>query len=146
MAARREEIDWQGVFAGRVRAIEDLYADTHQELLEWGRWGRDRFPGRPRLMLSGIWTLPGETDPDRDPEAAPVNRPAKIDERMVIALDASINAPDFPAIWQKVLVVNYIPPKFCMHIIPEYQRPNAARMGSENFIEQLSNVLDFLRG
>lgn len=139
------DLDWKLIYANRIRAIEELYGDTHADLLEWGRWGRDRYPGRPRLMLSGIWTLPGETDPDRDPEAVPTGRPARIDERMVIALDAVINAQDFPALWVKVLKANYIPPKHCTHVLPEYQRPGAARIGMESFIEQLSLTLDFLR-
>ena len=139
MAARAHEVDWESVYAGRIRAIEDVYDTVHRELLEWGRWGRERFPGRPRLMLSGIWTLPGETDPDRDPEAVPESKQAPIDERAVLILDARINATDFPAVWAKVLQVSYV------RRLPEYQRPDDAHMGAENFIEQLSNALEYLR-
>lgn len=145
MAVRQHEIDWQSVYIGRVRAIEALYDDIHQNLLEWGRWGRDRYPGRPRLMLSGIWRMPGDGDPDRDPTAAPSAKPDPIDLRMVETLDARINDPDFPSLWWGILKANYIPPKYCLHILPEYQRPDAAKTGPENFIEQLSAVLDYLR-
>lgn len=135
----RPEIDWRDVYTGRVRAIEELYGQIHEDLLEWGRWGRERFPGRPRLMLSGVWTLPGETDPNRDPEAAPTAKMPPFDELLIFALDTRINSDSFPSIWVNVLKANYV------RRIPEYQRPHEAKMGQENFIEQLSNALDFLR-
>lgn len=158
-AACMERVDWRDVYAGRVRAIEALYLDVHKDLLEWGRWGRERFPGSPRLMLSGVWVLAGEPDPNRDPDAPPAPRPHTFDELRIIALDSRINAYGFPSLWVGVLRANYVPPKLkhtsAQHIPPEDQRPGSVvyRCGDhakrgidpENYIEQLSNALDFLR-
>lgn len=156
MAVRAHEVDWRDIYIGRIRAIESLYGETHKALLEWGRYGADLFPGRPQMMLSGIWVLVGDPDPNRDPDAVPEGPKDTIDERMVIALDVRITRPNFPTIWRAVLKANYLPPKGCLHILPEYQRPSAAaatlrkrapeaQMGHETYIEQLSNALDFLR-
>lgn len=156
---RLPDVDWRDVYTGRVRAIEELYADVHGDLLEWGRWGRERFPGKPRLMLSGVWVLAGEPDPNRDTNAPPATREPSFDELRIFALDARINAYGFPSVWVGVLRANYIPPKLkhssALHILPEYQRPAAVRyvsrgsthasMDPENYIENLSNALDFLR-
>lgn len=152
---RLTQVDWRDVYAGRVRAIEALYGEVHEDMLEWGRWGRERFPGKPRLMLSGVWVMAGEPDPDRDPNAPPVHRAPPFDELRVISLDARINAYGFPSLWVGVLKANYIPPKLkhssALHVLPEYQRPAAVMyqdkrgMDPETYIEQLSNALDFLR-
>lgn len=159
MSARMERIDWRDVYAGRVRAIEELYHEVHKDMLEWGRWGRERFPGRPRLMLSGVWVMAGEDDPNRDPNAVPTHKPEKFDELRIISLDSRINAYGFPALWVGILRANYVPPKLkhisAVHIPPEYQRPGSvvfmngdhAKRGidPETYIEQLSNALEFLR-
>lgn len=151
----RQHIDWREVYTGRVRAIEELYHDVHKDLLEWGRWGRERFPGSPRLMLSGVWVLVGEPDPNRDPTAPPAQRMPTFDELRIFELDARINAYGFPSIWAGVLRANYVPPKLkhgsALHVLPEYQRPGSVvyrdkrGMDPETYIEQLSNALDFLR-
>lgn len=159
--ALREEVDWRDVYAGRVRAIEDLYHEVHADLLEWGRWGRERFPGGPRMMLSGVWIMKGEDDPNRDPCAPPATPRQTYDELRIISLDTRINTYGFPPIWVGVLRANYVPPKLkhtsAQHVLLEYQRPsavvyrdfkgNSARRGMdpEHYIEQLSNALDFLR-
>lgn len=147
--------EWQDVYAGRIRAIEELYDDVHTHLLEWGRWGRERFPGKPRLMLCTIWVMQGDPDPNRDPTAPPPTRMPPFDELRVQALDVKINDLDFPTVWCGILSANYV------RRIPEYQRPTEAniylrrtpdararsvRLDPENYIAQLSNALDFLRG
>ncbi len=160
MNALATKPDWRDAYAERVRAIEELYDPPHTDLLEWGRWGRERFPGRPRLMLTSLWVMAGEPDPNRDPNAPPATPSQPFDELRIISLDARINAYSFPSVWVGVLRANYVPPKLKhssgLHILPEYQRPGSVRvptpngtvsvgMDPENYIEQLANALEFLR-
>ncbi len=134
-----QHADWRDVYAGRVRAIEELYIDVHTDLIEWGRWGRERFPGKPRLMLSGVWIMTGDPDPNSDPNAPPATRMPPFDELRIFSLDARINSYGFPSIWAAILRANYV------RQLPEYQRHIEARTQPETYIEQLSNALDFLR-
>lgn len=138
MSANAYKVDWRDVFAGRVRSVEAHYASVHNNLMAWARWSRERFPGHPRISVSGIWSLPGETDPDRDTESIPEPVQPPIDEKAVLILDAKINELGFPSAWRRVLKSSYLKQML------EYQRPDDAHMGYDYFVDQLADVLEFL--
>lgn len=99
----------QLAFAHQVRAIEAVHQGIHSDLLDWGRWGQERFPGRPELARPAIWDLPGEYDPGLDPEATPESPEEPINEKRAIELDTTINdLGSFPTLWARILYVNYV--------------------------------------
>jgi hypothetical protein len=80
-------LDWQLVLQLQIREIEGRYPDLHEDLVDWGRWGRG-IGTKPKLTRPGIWSLPGDYDPDLDPDAVPESPDAPINEKRVLELDA----------------------------------------------------------
>ena len=134
------------VFILSLREIEDTHP-VHKDLLNWARWGLHD-DTRPTLAAPAIWDLPGDPDPDRDQDVPPETIDPPVNEKRAIELDERINNPDFPTVWLRVIRVNYLPPKrrfgFCEHVLPEWQRPGAARMDPQAYLEQLRNALEEL--
>lgn len=138
-AARQiERLSEQFAFQHSLRAIESVHAQVHDILLQWGRWGKDRFPGRPEIARPAVWDLPGAYDPDLDTEAMPESLEVPICERDVLVADEAINQPEFPAIWVKLLKVNYIWRPI------EWDRPLIARVGQQAYLDQLHRALEEL--
>ena len=64
-------------------------------------------------------------------------------------MDKRINDPDFPALWRKIIVTHYLPPKSkggwrLSYTWPIWQRPRVARMSPETYLEQFRNALEAL--
>lgn len=139
-AARQvERLAEQFAFQHSLRAIESVHDQIHGLLLQWGLWGRDRFPGAPEIARPAVWDLPGEHDPGLDPDAVPIAPEPPIDERAVVVVDARINDRDsFPAIWVKLLKVNYIWRPI------EWDRPMIARVSQQSYLDQLHRALEEL--
>ncbi len=135
-------------FDGKVSFTEELryleqseeFFEIHCELIEWGRWARASTtdPLGNGLKAQGIWSLPGEYDPGTDTEATPEAPRVPINIKRVKELDARMSRQDFPALWRKVLKINYA------FGLPEYQRPEEARVGENLFLESLSGALERL--
>ena len=140
-------LEWQLVLQLQIRDIESRHKRIHEELIDWGRWGRGWDQDKPRLAPAGIWSLPGDHDPDLDPDAVPESPAPPINERRVKELDIKIGDTNFPAIWRKVLTINYVGARaragFYV-IVPEWQRPKEARVDPENYRVQLGLALRHL--
>lgn len=140
-------LDWQLVLQLQIREIESRHLRIHEELIDWGRWGRGI--GAPaEIARAGIWTLPGEYDPDLDPDAAPESPAPRWNEKRVLELDEAIgNLANFPAVWRRVLGINYVGARkragFYV-VLPEWQRHDAARVGSDSYRRFLSESLRHL--
>lgn len=140
--------DYQLVLQIQIREIEACFSSIHEDLIDWGRWGRGWDRDKPRLAPDAVWSLPGDPDPDRDMDSPPERVGPPINERMVIKLDERINDQDgFPAVWRKVLRINYVGAKrkngsYC--VLPEWQRHDEARMSSESYRHQLAQALRHL--
>ncbi len=130
-------------FAYQVRAIEAVHQAIHDDLLQWGRWGQEQFPGcPPEHERPSIWDMPGEGDPDRDMEAVPEPIDPPINEKRAIELDAKINdLSAFPTLWARVLYVNYVWRPV------EWVRPEVViRRGisTDNYLRNLHAAMDYL--
>lgn len=147
----RPAVDWRDIIVGQMRTLECIYAREHANLTNWARWGVGRNFEAPFLSVSALWKLPGESDPDRDPEAVPAPRPVPLDEKGAIELDVVINNQEYPAVWRKVICVHYLPPKYrsghyAQNPVPEWQRPIFARMTAESYLTHLDGLLQNLAG
>ena len=135
--------DGKPTFTEELRYLEQSedFFEIHCELIEWGRWVRCSAtdPLGNGLKPQGIWALPGEYDPGTDTEAAPEAPRIPINIRRVHELDAKIGKPNFPALYRKVLKINYA------FGLPEYQRPNEAKVGENLYMEALSDALERLK-
>ena len=130
----------QCAFQHQVRAIEAVHHAIHSVMLDWGLWGRERFPGSPEIARPALWDMPGEP-PERDENDPPAPDIAEepIDEKRVIELDTRINNLDtFPAIWARLLYVNYVWRPI------EWDRPRLAKLSQRAFLQQLHNALEAL--
>lgn len=124
-------------YADEVRAVETRHLNTHHAMVEWGVWARHWKSDAdfPSLKAAGIWRLPGDYDPDMDPDAVPESPPPPINQKRVAVLDTVIHKADFPALWRKIIKANYV------FTIPEHQRPREAKCSESLYIESLSNLL-----
>lgn len=139
MATRAERqvelLAQQIAFQHSLRAIESVHADVHEALLDWGRWGRDRYPGRPEIARPAIWEMPGEP-PEWAEDVVPEAPEAPIDEKRVLELDAVINAMEtFPTLLAKLLYVNYVWRPI------EWERPLIVHVAEESYLLQLHHAL-----
>lgn len=142
---------WQNILQIQIREIESRHPYMHGALIDWGVWGRSRDHDVMGVVSSRLWSLPGDPDPDRDPDAMPPHRHPPIDEKRVLALDSRINSIEyFPALWRKVACVNYLGVKrrrdsvFERVVLPEWQRPNAAGISEETYRIALGGLLRHL--
>lgn len=132
------------VFILTLREIEESHP-IHRELLNWARWGMQDAQIGVGVVPPSVWELPGKPDPDRDTDTPPEPAQVPVNEKRANELDARICDPDFPAIWRRVLAVHYLPPKsWCAHVIPEWQRPGAAKVSQETYMEQFRSALEAL--
>lgn len=136
-------LEWQLVLQIQIREIEGRHPDLHEDLIDWGRWGRGiggkRGPTRP-----GIWDMPGDYDPDLDPDATPEAPEAPINEKRVLELDTRIGDQEFPAVWRRTLSINYIGARNRAGyyiLVPEWQRPTEAQQNAETYRLSLSESL-----
>jgi hypothetical protein len=136
-------LDWQLVLQLQIREIEGRYPDLHEDLVDWGRWGRG-IGTKPKLTRPGIWSLPGDYDPDLDPDAVPESPDAPINEKRVLELDARIGNQEFPAVWRRTLCINYIGARNRVGyyvLVPEWQRHKEAKQSPETYRLSLGESL-----
>ena len=114
MSTRAEQQDLliaeQFAFQQLVRNVEDAFPEAHADLLNWGRWSDERFPGcPPEYVLPRFLELVGEDEHDREPRSQrELVREAPPNERQAIAMDVRIHNPEFVALWRSILFVNYV--------------------------------------
>lgn len=151
MASRAERqvlvLAQQLAFQNQVRGIEAVHRFIHADLLEWARWGAERLPGcPPEYEVPSVWSLPGDTDPNRDPEAAPEPPEPPINEKRAVELDERIHAIDFPALWRRMAFVNYVwrPEEWSRPTLMRWRRLKIDSMREDTYLEQLHLMLEAL--
>lgn len=145
--ARVTRLDNNLVLQLQIRAIENRHPQLHEDLVDWGRWGRS-IGARAEISRPGIWSLPGDYDPDLDPDATPEAPRAPLNEKRINELDTRIGDLDnFATAWRRVLAINYIGAKsrtgFYI-LVPEWQRPREAGVSDETYRLALSESLRVL--
>lgn len=137
-------LEWQLVLQLQIREIENRHRALHEDLIDWGRWGRG-LGQKPGCTRPGIWDLPGDYDPDLDPDAVPEPPQAPVNERRMMELDSRIgDLAEFPAVWRKTLAINYIGARSRAGyyvLVPEWQRPKEAKMTDETYRMALSEAM-----
>lgn len=135
-------------FTSEVRAVEQEHLVTHHAMIEWGIWSRRwRDSAFPDLHQGGIYSLKGDPDPNRDPDAAPEPVKVQVNERLVAKLDDAIHKPACQLLWRRIAKANYV------FVVPEPQRPwdagiiernISAREAHSIFLLNLDELLSYL--
>lgn len=129
---------YREAFVGQIRAIESLHQPIHEKMLEWGRWSRGKYFGQPKLAVPSIWTMPGDYDPDLDPDAVPESKPPPLDIKSVNFLTDTINREDFCLGWKRIVVAHYV------STAAFHEKPIRAKCGAQHYLDQLGSILQYL--
>lgn len=138
------------LFTAEIRAIQSMYPEAHEALLNWGRWSRDRYGIGPRDARCSTWQYAKPDAPEEYgedvPEALRTNAEVKAegpdrepyDERLGVILDERMHGPGGLGVEiRRVLRVTYC------STIPEPQLPRECGCLPHAFKERLSAALAF---
>lgn len=148
------DLDWQTIYAQKVRDIQASCPLAHAALKNWALWSRELHGLFPALIPPSIWDMAepgGQSDwvePPKDVERAEqmpdakherIERPIAPDVRLGEEIDVRIHALHFPPIWRRVVKATYYTRE-----LPEYQMPREARVGYEGFLVFLDGSLQHI--
>ena len=148
-----DSVDMSEVFTAQVRALQAMYPEAHEALVNWGRWSRDRrgiFPAEGRTHIwdafdRAEWDRTGYGDQEADEQRLEVgDRKAErleeeYDEKAGFDLDERIHSPGgLPDYLRLVIRAAYVTRE-----TPEDQFPNMCGCTPQAFMERLEMCLAF---
>lgn len=138
----------------RVRALQEIYADSHAALIHWGDWSWDRRGIFPTLAPPAMWDQYQNNENDRledDELPIPIQLPVKAkaepaptrdyNERIAVALDERMHGPGgLPDYIRLVARTAYVSRE-----IPEQQFAKLCGCTDDAFCERLEALYVFAR-
>ncbi len=140
------------LFTAQVRALQTIYPQAHQDLLNWAAWAHDLGKHPTALSAPSVWDLAprAQWDDWADEQETQHIEPGKAegpekeayDERRAEATNKTLHPGNdsFPAVYRRVIKITYY------YRIPEYQLPSNCRMDHDNFLRFLEGSLQRLNG